>query len=239
MKKFIHKLISLFGYKITKLDSFYRATSSDYVVRNLFNKNFQLIIFDIGANIGQSAQKYSSLYKNATIFSFEPSLKEYEIMKTRDIKNFKPFNIGFSNKKTQENLFLNKISATNSLLPLSEKAGKVWPNIELKNIETITCNFDTLDNFCNDMNIKIIDFMKIDTQGSEYLVLDGAKELLSKKVIRNIQLEVILGDTYKGQKTIGYYMNLLENYGYKLKAISDITISNGSLICTDLFFTLY
>ena len=238
MKTFIHKLFSLFGYKITKSDS-YLANSSNYIVSNLFNKDFQLIIFDIGANVGQSAEKYSSLYKNATIFSFEPALKEYEILKTKNIKNLKPFNIGFSNRKTQENFFVNQASATSSLLPLSEKAEKVWQNNQLKNIDMITCDFDTLDNFCNDMNIKNIDFMKIDTQGSEYLVLDGAKELLSKKVIRNIQLEVILGDTYKGQKTIGYYMNLLENYGYKLKAISDITISNGSLICTDLFFTLY
>ena len=89
------------------------------------------------------------------------------------------------------------------------------------------------------MGIKIIDYMKIDTQGSEYLVLDGAKELLSKKVMKNIQLEVILGDTYKGQKTIGFYMNLLESYGYKLKTMADLLINNGSLIQTDLFFTLY
>ncbi len=81
--------------------------------------------------------------------------------------------------------------------------------------------------------------MKIDTQGSEYLVLDGAKEILSKKVFKNIQLEVILGDTYKGQKTIGFYMNLLENYGYRFKIMTDFCIKNGSLIQTDLFFTLY
>lgn len=238
MKKFIHKLFSLFGYRITKSDS-YLAKNSNYIVSNLFNKNFQLIIFDIGAHVGQSAEKYSSLYKNATIFSFEPSLKEYEILKTKDIKNFKPFNIGFSNKKKQEHFFVNEASATSSLLPLSEKAEKVWQNNQLKNIDTITCEFDTLDNFCNDMGIKIIDFMKIDTQGSEYLVLDGAKELLSKNVIRNIQLEVILGDTYRGQKSIGFYMNLLENYGYKFKTIADLVIKNGSLIQTDLFFTLY
>ena len=213
MKKFINKLFSFLGYKLIKLDS-YHATSSDYIIRNLFNKDLKLIIFDIGANIGQSAEKYAFFYKNATIYSFEPLIKEYEILKTKDIKNLKPFNIGFSNKKTKENFFVNQSSATSSLLPLSENAEKVWQINRLKNIDRLICNFDTLDNFCKEMNIKNIDFMKIDTQGSEYLVLDGAKELLSKKVIRNIQLEVILGDTYKGQKTIGFYLNLLENYGY-------------------------
>ena len=81
--------------------------------------------------------------------------------------------------------------------------------------------------------------MKIDVQGAEYLVLDGAKDLLSNKNIKVIQLEVILGDTYKGQKTIGYYINLLESYEYKLKTFSDFVIKNGSLIQTDLIFTIF
>ena len=178
------------------------------------------------------------LYIKATIYSFEPLLKEYEILKTKNIKNLKPFNIGFSNKKNQENFFVNQSSATSSLLPLSKNAGKIWQKKQLKRIDTKICNFDTLDNFCNEMNIKNIDFMKIDTQGSEYLVLDGAKELLSKKVIKNIQLEVIIGDTYEGQKTIGFYINLLENYGFRIKAMTDFCIKNGCLIQTDLFFTL-
>ena len=37
---------------------------------------------------------------------------------------------------------------------LFEKAEKVWQTNQLKNIDMITCEFDTLDNFCNDMNIK-------------------------------------------------------------------------------------
>ena len=238
MKKFIKDIFHFFVYTLLKVDS-NLATSSDYIIRNLFNKNLQLVIFDIGANVGQSAEKYGSLYKYSTIYSFEPLSKEYEILKNKNIKNLKPFNIGFSNKKTKEKFFVNQSSATSSLLPLSENAEKLWQIKQLKNIDTIICNFDTLDNFCNERDIKTIDFMKIDTQGSEYLVLDGAKELLSNKAIRNIQLEVILGDTYKGQKTIGFYISLLENYGYKLKIMTDFGIKNGSLIQTDLFFTLY
>ena len=67
MKKLIKQLLSFFGYTITKLDSNF-ATSSDYIIGNLFNKNLRLIIFDIGANIGQSAEKYGSLYKSNYLF---------------------------------------------------------------------------------------------------------------------------------------------------------------------------
>ena len=52
-----------------------------------------------------------------------------------------------------------------------------------------------------------------------------------------IQFEVIIGDTYKGQKSIGFYINFLEKYGYKFKNFSDVVIRDGVLVQTDLFFT--
>ncbi len=139
--------------------------------------------------------------------------------------------------KSHNKIFLLIKSGTSSLLPFSDEAKKVWKLNQLKNIDIITCNFDTLDNFCNEMNIDFIDFMKIDVQGAEYLVLEGAEKLLSKKAIKNIQLEVIVGDTYLGQKGIGYYINLLEKYDYKLKIMTDFVIHDGYLISNDLFFT--
>ena len=62
------------------------------------------------------------------------------------------------------------------------------------------------------------------------------KNIVAKK-IKVIQLEVIIGHTYKGQKSIGFYLNLLESYGYKLINFSDSVFRNGKLIQSDLFFT--
>ena len=90
----------------------------------------------------------------------------------------------------------------------------------------------------NEEDITKVDFMKIDVQGAEYLVLDGAKEALLKKKIKVIQLEVIFGDTYVGQKSIGFYINLLESYGYKFKNFSDNIVIKGNLLQSDLFFSV-
>ena len=236
MKDLINKLLNKFGYSIVNSKQILNV-SSEYIIKNIFNRNSKLIIFDIGAHVGQSARKFSRLFSNSKIYSFEPAPKEYEILIQQNIKNFEAFNFGFSNQKSYEKFLVNSKSATSSLLPLSENSRKVWGIETLSNKETIYCNFDTVDSFCSENNIKIIDFMKIDVQGSEYLVLDGARDLLSSKNIKVIQLEVILGDTYKGQKTIGYYINLLESYEYKLKTFSDFVIKKGSLIQTDLIFT--
>ena len=41
-------------------------------------------------------------------------------------------------------------------------------------------NTDTIDNYCKDNDIDCIDILKIDTEGSEIEVLEGAKNMLNK-----------------------------------------------------------
>ena len=51
-----------------------------------------------------------------------------------------------------------------------------------------------LDDFCLENNVKNIDFLKIDVEGNELKVLDGAKGMLSNDKISVIQFEY--GGTY-------------------------------------------
>ena len=96
----------------------------------------------------------------------------------------------------------NKGSPTNSLLSLSLNAKEIWGgNERLSQVEKVDCQFTTLDDFCDENNVEFIDFLKIDVQGAEFKVLKGAKKALSEKRIGVIQLEVILVDTYIGQKS--------------------------------------
>ena len=50
-------------------------------------------------------------------------------------------------------------------------------------------NLSTLDLFCEREAIPNIDFLKIDTEGNELDVLEGAKKLLSGGKIKIIQFE--------------------------------------------------
>ena len=236
MKGLIQKIFKFFGYQIVNIDTLLNMSlSSEEIIKKLCDQKSDLVIFDVGAHIGQSAKKYRKIFDKAEIFSFEPHLDSYKTLSSLKIDKFRAYNFGFSNIKSQENFSVNLKSGTNSLLPFS--VDNVWGFEPSDSLETTVCNFDTIDNFCNINNIESIDFMKIDVQGSEYLVLSGAKETLLTKKIKVIQLEVIIGDTYKGQKSIGFYMNFLEKYGYKLKNFSDLVIRDGVLIQTDLFFT--
>ena len=90
----------------------------------------------------------------------------------------------------------------------------------------------------NEEDITKIDFMKIDVQGAEYLVLDGAKEALLKED-KVIQLEVILEILMLGKNQLVFiliFLNLM--HFYKFKNFADNIVIKGNLIQSDLFFTV-
>ena len=237
MKKLIKKFFKLFGYKFEKIEGSFNQSSED-ILSCVFDKKSEIVIFDIGAHIGESSKKYCKLFRNAKIYAFEPSPDSYKVLDTLNFENLKTYNFGFSNNKSMENFSVNQKSDTNSLLSFSENANKVWEINYLNNLKTIICEFNTIDNFCFEEKLNLIDFMKLDVQGAEYLVLEGAHNTLLNKKIKLIQLEVIICLTYKSQKSIGFYINLFESYGYRFLNFSDSVVRSGTLIQSDLFFSI-
>ena len=54
-----------------------------------------------------------------------------------------------------------------------------------------------MDDYCNDKNIQQIDILKIDTQGYEDKVLEGAIKLLKLNKIKLIELELVFSEVYE------------------------------------------
>ena len=81
-----------------------------------------------------------------------------------------------------------------------------------KQIDIITIRTDTLDNFFKDKKIKGNILLKIDTQGSELLILRGGKSLLKK--ISVIHLETSFEEFYNKQFLFSDIYNFLTSYGF-------------------------
>ena len=75
-----------------------------------------------------------------------------------------------------------------------------------------------IDKYCQDNNVKCIDFIKIDVEGAEYRVLKGAENMLKKKLIKSGIFETgeTLTDAKVSEKQL---MEYLEEYGYILQKI--------------------
>ena len=156
--------------------------SSRTLLLRLLSPDSHIIIFDVGAHRGQSAKRFRKLFKNAKIFSFEPFPAAFNKLKLLKIDNFRAFNFGFSDRTEMRNFCVNKGSQTNSLLPLTKSAKAVWGgNDALSEVARITCEFRKVDEFCKLNSICNIDFLKIDVQGTEFEVLQGAHDLLQEK----------------------------------------------------------
>lgn len=171
------------------------------------------IVFDIGANIGNTGLFYRSIFPNGIIYAFEPVSDTYKILvqNTKNIKNIVPVNIGFSDTEGIHKVYLQKDKGLNSLnafvnLPdqsLNEK-------FEMINIETV-------DQFCLKHNITCIDFLKTDAEGLDLNVLKGAENLIRLKKIKFILSEVGFNEDNKRNTNFEALRHYLYNHGYKLR----------------------
>ena len=131
-------------------------------------------IVDVGANIGCHTISYASFSPESKIWAFEPQKKLCEILK-RNVsvnnysKRIEVFNKGLGHKKM--NTQLRPVDA------VRDENNNGWNKAGLgigkdgENIEIIT-----LDS----LNLPGLDYMKIDVEGAEGLVISGAEETIKK-----------------------------------------------------------
>lgn len=122
---------------------------------------------DIGGHIGTTSLVYSRLYKN--VIAFEPNKKSYDFfvknIKYNDIENVKVYNKGIFNKK--KNCVLVEHKGGNSGCFYIKECEKSDSTIEVVKLDDI------------DIQSKV-DFIKIDTEGSELQVLESSLNIINK-----------------------------------------------------------
>ena len=153
---------------------------------------------DIGANVGN----YTKLIlqeTNSKVISFEPlpdAYKELEVLKKDFRERLKIYNIAISNKNIKQDLYFgDKKSEKASLMENLEKLSFVGKT----NTNKVSVEVKKLDDLRDILKNEIIDFIKIDTEGYEFEVLDGAKNLLKEHQPKYIQIEFNWHQLFKGQ----------------------------------------
>lgn len=149
-----------------------------------------VIIFDVGANIGQFAELAThEITSEKLIYSFEPSIKTFRslfgFINDNKLNNqIIAYNIGFGSVEGNLTLYSSEISSTVASLYNQEN-----PLREFKDEFNETVKIETIDLFCVRYLIDRIDYLKLDIEGHEYQALLGAVEMLSREKISFIQFE--------------------------------------------------
>lgn len=177
------------------------------------------LILDIGANTGQFAQDIRQAgYKNK-IVSFEPLSDAYFAL----LKNIKKDNdwlahdrcaIGDYDGVVEINIAGNSVSS--SILPMHQTHINAAPDSSFFASEQVPIfKLDTIaDKYIKDANNI---FLKIDTQGFEWKVLDGAAGMLIN--VQAILVELSLTPLYEGQHLWQDMVSRLECLGFTLRTI--------------------
>ena len=141
---------------------FYIFGLKQYNVKNIFEVKEDATIFDIGAWKGDTAYFFSKKCSNkARIYAFEPDDYAFQIL-----------------EKIKEKYKLNNVITKNILLSNAEKEIDFISMIE--NTPTIKKNAITIDKFVEENNIEKIDYIKMDVEGAEKNILEGAIKTIKK-----------------------------------------------------------
>jgi len=240
MKRVIKILLQKSGYVVISkkyLESKKANAFKDQKV--LINSENELVVFDVGAHYGETALKYNQLFENAMIYSFEPYKESYCILKknVEPYMNIKVFNTALGDKNDKVKFHINKFSGTNSILPTHHLGSKIWGEELLDTLEVINVESVTIDDFMERNGIQKIDILKIDTQGTEYDVIKGASNSISKGAIKTIYMEIITMPTYQDQKHFDEILQFLRIKGFRLFNIYNYSHSKeGYLRQVDAIF---
>lgn len=228
--RFVKKIISYSGYELRGIKPIVAHNNYDSIHKFLVSKILKCekpIIFDVGANDGQSIERFKKIFSKFEIYSFEPDDNAFKRLKKNyhNKQNIKIYDFGISNNDGVQKFYsythdkvssLMQLDANSKLYKSRKIAKKSGDDFEkLRNIKLVK-----LDSFAKDKNISRINILKIDVQGYEPEVIEGARYLIENNKIDIIEMEIILGFGYS--KSISFYdiEKNLNKQEYKLAAIN-------------------
>jgi FkbM family methyltransferase len=169
------------------------------------------VIFDVGANVGHWTINASEIFPTAVLHCFEaiqPTLMELK-RNTQNRKNITVNEFGLLNIEDE---LLFKYYPESSVL-----SGMYDFPIEAKH-EFVKGRVRIGDDYVEENDIKKIDFLKIDVEGAENLVLEGFKRSLKQKKIQMIQFEYGMANIITKFLLYDFY-RFFKEYGYTLGKI--------------------
>ena len=206
-----------------------KISNTLYVLLSIILKKGDSFI-DVGANVGCVSDKASWLVgKTGNVYSFEPSPTTMILLQKRikalNLKNVHLNQFALGSKQSDGLLheFRENFGGSSSLAYGVDTA----PRQTL--IGKTVIKIDTLDNFVHVNNIKKIKMIKIDVQGFEIDVLDGARELLSSASPPILFVEVEKGALEAFNYSCDDLLNKILSFNYKIFSLRNnvlFTIEN-------------
>lgn len=194
----------------------YKEIYMDGVYADILNQKKDMVILDVGANIGVFTSYMRDFAKK--IYAIEPSPEHFEALeKNKEFNkwdNVEVFNVAMADKDGEMTLTMNDYNRTMNTLIIGKPAkdgryeletgveglkGTIGAKGYDSNVKVKTVAFDS---FLEQNNIDEVDFVKFDVEGSEDMILrsEGFRKVAPK--IKAIEIEF----HYPSWKDLAKYM---------------------------------
>jgi FkbM family methyltransferase len=218
---FEYPLDSALG-SLLSVDNF-ESVELDFVVRSLSPGD---VLLDVGANGGlYSVLASKQVGPSGHIYAFEPGIRELVLfrrnVKINSCENVTVVSKAVSNQSGTTQFAISQDGAMNSLKQTDHPMQKFkeWQTVEMT----------MLDTFVEDAGIDKVDFIKIDVEGAENLVFEGATKLLSSNNKMTILFEACDANSesfgYSARdllmyiKGMGFYIYYLDSEGKLIEVL--------------------
>ena len=205
-------------------------------MRLLESHNINLI-FDVGANRGQYASQMRTLGYRGRIVSFEPLSEAYAELRRRSSRDraWQTVRCALGDAAGKATINVSGNSESSSLLPMLERHRRSAPQSDYIGTEAI--EVDTLESaIATHVRSGEQLFVKLDAQGYERRIIDGARTALDR--VRGLQVEMSLIPLYDGELLLCEMVQLLASRGFILMSLEPghSDPSSGQLLQTDGIF---
>jgi len=200
-------------------------------IKAMLTRRVTPIIFDVGANIGQTIVKFREQLPASRIHAFEPGMETFKELSVRmnKVPGLILNNSALGSTNGTASFFEYNSPVMSSFFPPGTSH---WGKIE----KIIPVVVETLDAYCQRASVSHIDVLKIDTEGFDLEIIRGGHRMLSENRANLILTEILFSDLYQGAPRFDKLYGFLADCGFKLVTFYEQYYVDNVLGWTDALF---
>jgi FkbM family methyltransferase len=195
------------------------------------------VVFDVGAHRGYFLQSWRKWCPGAEIHAFEPAQDAFDQLSARHGRDpgVHLNHVGVGD--APGSLTLNITSATRSCNSFLPPKAATWQEVQYTAGEVLQCvvPVTTLDHYVEQHDVRAIHLIKIDVQGFELKVLQGAARAALPRT-SHLLVESAIRPLYEGAPRFSDVFNYVTAQGFHLIGMRSWHRGNHTLMEADLLF---
>lgn len=212
--RFVKRLLGRCGIEAYSRKNLPWGLKLERDLQRIFADRPNPVLFDVGANVGQTTLRCLSALEHATIFAFEPVSATHAVFRqaTAGCPGVKAFQLALGDRDGEADMVLLDESGWNRIAD-GHHGGETRPTERVR--------IRTVDSFCAEHRVAQINLLKTDCEGYDLRVLHGADRMLREGQIAAVLCEVNFRRDNMHGDFFAIHAYLQEKHGFYFLALYD------------------